>query len=56
MSSKQVQKEDIDIIINGINNISYRKEIGKSDEERKTSLEIAIVQDADSMCIVFINI
>jgi len=46
--SHQVSENDIAIIFDGINNISYRKEIGKSDEERRTSLEVAIVQDADS--------
>ncbi|ORX76690.1 glutamate decarboxylase [Anaeromyces robustus] len=47
--SKQIKEEDIDQILNGINNISYRKEIGRSPEERKVPLEIAIVQDADKL-------
>ncbi|KAG4099734.1 hypothetical protein H8356DRAFT_988743 [Neocallimastix lanati (nom. inval.)] len=47
--SKKVKEEDVEIILNGINNISYRKEIGKSEKERETSMEIAIVQDADKL-------
>jgi len=49
LESKGIEKEDINNIINGIHNISYRKEIGKSEEERKTDLEVAIVQDADKL-------